>query len=144
MRKAVKNAESDEKRKMKLDFCQSTPLEKILKDHFSDCEECDNDLYAKQYGTYRIIRIKEAVETFLKCGDYSKGIDRIKCANPHWGHEYFRPFVASLKGGCKSWYLCPTCDPQDVGSAGEDRISKSLLTRKGSCFSRSTSQKTCS
>jgi hypothetical protein len=90
------------------------------------------------------IRIKEAVEKFLKCRDYSKGIARIKYANPHCGHDYFRPFVALLKGTCKSWYLCPRCDPQDVGSAGEDRMSKSLLIRKDFCFSRNTSHKMCS
>jgi hypothetical protein len=28
------------------------------------------DHYAKEYGKYRIIRIKEAVEKFLECGDY--------------------------------------------------------------------------
>ncbi len=72
-------------------------VQKILKEHFSDFEERYNDLYAKQYGKYRIIRIKEAVEKFLECGDYSKGIARIKCTNPDCNHQYFRPFVASLK-----------------------------------------------
>jgi len=43
-------------------------IQKILKDHFSDFEECYDDLYAKQYGKYRIIHIKEAVEKFLECG----------------------------------------------------------------------------
>jgi hypothetical protein len=53
--------------------------------------------------------------------------------------EYFRPFVASLKGTCKSWYLYPSCDPNDVGSADKDRMSESLLARNDSCLSRSTS-----
>ena len=74
----------------------------------------------------------------VECGDYSKGIARIKCTNPECGYEFFRPF------SCKSWYLCPSCDPQDVGSAGEDRMSKSLLIRKDFCFSRNIFQKTCS
>ncbi len=47
----------------------------------SNFEEQYDELYAKQYGKYRIIRIKEAVENFLECGDYSKGIARIKCTN---------------------------------------------------------------
>jgi len=47
----------------------------------SDFEEQYDELYAKQYGKYRIIRIKEAVEKLLECGDYSKGIARIKCTN---------------------------------------------------------------
>jgi len=91
-------------------FHQPYVIQKILKDHFSDFEECYDDLYAKQYGKYRIIRIKEAVENFLECGDYSKGIARIKCANPHCGHEYFRPFAAKAEIACKSWYLCPSCN----------------------------------
>jgi len=119
-------------------------IQKILKDHFSDFEECYDDLYTKQYGKYRIIRIKEAVEKFLECEDYSKGIARIKCANPHCGHEYFRPFAAKAEIACKSWYLCPSCDLQDVGSADENRMSRSLPTRKDSCFSPNISQKRCS
>jgi len=114
-------------------------IQEILQDHFKSFEENYDTQYSKKYGKYRIIHIKETVERFIECGDYSKGIARIKCTNTHCKHEYFRPFIASLKGACKSWYLCPSCDPQDVGSAGEDRMSKSLLTRKGFCFSRSTS-----
>ena len=83
-------------------------MQKIFQYHFSDFEDRYDDLYAKQYGKYRIIRIKEAVEKFLECGDYLKGIARIKCTNPRCGHEFFRPFVASLKEACKSWYLCPS------------------------------------
>ena len=49
-------------------------IQKIFRDHFSDFEEHYDDLYAKEYDKYRIIRIKEAVEKFLECGDYSKGI----------------------------------------------------------------------
>ena len=74
-----------------------------MADHFSDFEERYDELYAKEYGKYRIIRIKEAVEKFLECGDYSKGVARIKCTNPDCKYEYFRPF------SCKSWYLCPSC-----------------------------------
>jgi hypothetical protein len=47
--------------------------------------------------------MKETVERFIECGDYSKSIARIKCTNPNCGHEYFRPFVASLKEACKSY-----------------------------------------
>ena len=76
----------------------------------SDFEECYDELYAKEYGKYRIIRIKEAVEKFLECGDYSKGIARIKCTNPECKYEYYRPFAAKAEVACKSWYLCPSCN----------------------------------
>ena len=67
-------------------------IQRVLKDHFPDFEKNYDDHHADKYGKYRIIRIKEAVEKFLECGDYSKGVARIKCTNPQCGYEYFRPF----------------------------------------------------
>ncbi len=93
----------------------------------SDFEEHYDDLYAKQYGKYRIIRIKEAVENFLECGDYSKGIARIKCTNHNCDHEYFRPFVASLKEACKTWYLCPSCHQKRILLFSEHMANDVLL-----------------
>ena len=43
-------------------------LQQIFKDHF------DDEKYAGTYGNYRIDRISEVVEDFLKCRDYSKGL----------------------------------------------------------------------
>jgi hypothetical protein len=79
-------------------------IQEILHDHFKSFEENYDAQYSEKYGKYRIIRIKEAVEKFIDCGDYSKGVARIKCTNPDCDHEYFRPF------SCKSWYLCPSCN----------------------------------
>jgi hypothetical protein len=42
-------------------------------------------------------------QRFETCGDYTKGIARIKCSNPECRLEYFRPF------SCKGFYLCPSC-----------------------------------
>ncbi len=94
-------------------------IQKIIKDHFSDFEKRYDDHYADKYGKYRIIRIKEAVEKFLECGDYKKGIARIKCTNPDCDHEYFRPF------SCKGWYLCPAA------------------IKRGCYYSQNTYQKMC-
>ena len=96
-------------------------IQKILKDHFSDFEEHYDDLYAKQYGKYRIIRIKEAVEKFLECGDYSKGIARIKCTSLRCDHEFFRPF------SCKTWYLCPSCHQKRILLFSEHMANDVLL-----------------
>ena len=71
-------------------------------------EECYEERYAKTYGSFRIIRIKEAVLNVLDCGDYTKGIARIQCTNPECKHEYFRPF------SCKTWYLCPSCHQKRI------------------------------
>ena len=97
-------------------------IQKIFQDHFSDFEKHYDDHYAKQYGKYRIIRIKQAVEKFIECGDYSKGIARIKCTNPNCGHEYFRPF------SCKSWYLCPSCNQKRLQLFSE-HLSENVLLR---------------
>ena len=102
-------------------------IQKILQDHFSDFEERYDELYAKEYGKYRIIRIKEAVEKFIECGDYSKGIARIKCTNHNCDHEYFRPFVASLKEACKTWYLCPSCHQKRILLFSEHMANDVLL-----------------
>ncbi|KKM69790.1 hypothetical protein LCGC14_1447260 [marine sediment metagenome] len=96
-------------------------IQEILQDHFSDFEEQYDDHYAKQYGKYRIIRIKEAVEKFLECGDYSKGIARIKCTNHNCDHEYFRPF------SCKTWYLCPSCHQKRILLFSEHMANDVLL-----------------
>jgi hypothetical protein len=42
-------------------------------------------------GRFRLERITKAVERFLACGDYRRGMARIKCTNPDCGLEYFRP-----------------------------------------------------
>ena len=85
-------------------------IREILQDHFDAFEENYETKYSEKYGTYRIIRIKETVERFIECGDYSKGIARIKCTNSHCKYEYFRPFAACAEIACKSWYLCPSCN----------------------------------
>lgn len=57
-------------------------IQEILQDHLSAFEESYEHKYSKKYGKYKIIRIKESVERLIECGDYSKGIARIKCTNP--------------------------------------------------------------
>ena len=48
--------------------------------------------YSVKHGKYRIIHIKETVERFIECGDFSKGIARIKCTNmtcpQNWSKYY--------------------------------------------------------
>ena len=56
-------------------------IQEILHDHFKSFEKNYDTQYSKKYGKYRIIHIKETVERFIECGDYSKGIARIKCKN---------------------------------------------------------------
>jgi hypothetical protein len=53
-------------------------LQTIFKKHFDDFKEQYNEKYAKIYGTYRLDRITEVVEEFIKCGDYKEGQDMSK------------------------------------------------------------------
>ena len=58
-------------------------IQEILHDHFKSFEKNYDAKYSEKYSKYRIMRIKEAVEKFIECGDYSKGIARIHCTNPN-------------------------------------------------------------
>ena len=58
---------------------------------------------------------------FIECGDYSKGIARIKCTNHNCDHEYFRPF------SCKTWYLCPSCHQKKILLFSEHMANDVLL-----------------
>ncbi len=102
-------------------------IQEILQNHFKSFEENYDTQYSGKYGKYRIIRIKETVERFIECGDYLKGMARIKCTNPHCGHEYFRPFVASLKYACKAFYLCPSCSQKRTLVFSENMANDVLL-----------------
>jgi len=48
--------------------------------------------FAKRLGRFRLKRLSSAVQRFLDCGDYTKGIARIRCTKPGRKAKYFRPF----------------------------------------------------
>ena len=78
-------------------------MQEIFKDHFDDFAGRYEDKYSNEYGKFRIERITEVVEEFIKCGGYKEGLARIKCTNPDCDHDYFVPL------SCKGFYLCPSC-----------------------------------
>jgi len=84
-----------------------------LTDHFEE--------FAKRLGRFRLQRISHAVEAFLGCGDYSRGLARIKCTNPECTSEYFRPF------SCKVFHLCPSCSQKRTLLFGEYMNERLLL-----------------
>ena len=106
-------------------------IQEILQDHFKSFEENYDTQYSGKYGKYRIIRIKEAVEKFIECGDYSKGVAGIKCTNPDCDHEYFRPFAAKAEVACKSWYLCPSSNQKRLLLFSE-HLSENVLLKDAS------------
>ena len=78
-------------------------LHEIVDRHYQEfIAQCEQK-YRETYGDYRFDRIERVIGQFRECGDFTKGIARIRCTNPECGHDYFRPF------SCKSFYLCPSC-----------------------------------
>ena len=96
-------------------------LQTIFKKHFNDFKEQYDEKYAKTYGNYRLPRITEACEEFVKCGDYKEGVARVKCLNPDCGHDYFVPL------SCLSFYLCPSCHQKRILLFGEQMANEVLL-----------------
>jgi hypothetical protein len=78
-------------------------LQRLFRTHFQDFAASYDAHYARRLGRSRLPRITRAVERFLQCGDYTKGIARILCTNPGCQAEYFRPF------SCRVFQLCPSC-----------------------------------
>ena len=90
-------------------------LQRIFKDHFEELKDQYAERYAIIYGNFRLDRITEVVEEFLKCGDFKEGVARVKCRNPDCGHDYFIPL------SCLSFYAGRSaslhCSPMQPGAA---------------------------
>jgi hypothetical protein len=81
----------------------ASSLQRLFRSHFPEFAARYDVDYARRLGRSRLQRITKAVERFLECGDYTKGVARIGCTNPDCRTEYFRPF------SCKVFHLCPSC-----------------------------------
>ena len=71
-------------------------LQRFFRAHFSELVARYEAEFAKRLGRFRLERIAKAVERFLACGHYRRGIARIQCANPRCQAECFRPFSYSV------------------------------------------------
>ena len=80
-----------------------------------------NEKYTGTYGNYRIDRITEVVEDFLKCGDFKEGEARVKYQNKDCNHDYFVPL------SCLSFYLCPFCHQKRTLLFGEHIANEVML-----------------
>ena len=70
----------------------TSSLQRLFRAHLPEIHGRYDAEFAARLGKYRRERIANSVERFLDCGDYSKGIARIKCTNPECTSEYFRAF----------------------------------------------------
>ena len=57
-------------------------LQRLFRAHFAQLVARYEAEFAKRLGKFRLERITKAVERFRACGDYRRGIARIKCTNP--------------------------------------------------------------
>jgi hypothetical protein len=91
----------------------TSSLQRLFKTHFPDLVARYEAEFAERLGKFRLQRISKAVEAFLQCGDYSRGLARIVCTSPDCDEEYFRPF------SCKVFHLCPSCSQKRTLLLGE-------------------------
>jgi hypothetical protein len=99
----------------------TSSLQRLFRAHLPELLGRYDAEFASRLGTYPRERIAKSVERFLDCGDYSKGIARIKCTNPECTSEYFRPF------SCKVFHLCPSCSQKRTLLFGEYMNERLLL-----------------
>ena len=69
----------------------TSSLQRLFKAHFPELVARSEDEFARRLGKFRLERISKAVERFFACGDYRRGVARIRCTNPRCRAEYFRP-----------------------------------------------------
>ena len=69
-------------------------LRLIFHDHFPAFAQSCDSLYAQDYGTFRLERISHVAERFESCGDYTKGIARIRGHGIPW-HSVPKPRMRS-------------------------------------------------
>ena len=56
----------------------TSSLQGLFRSHFEDISARYETDYARRLGRFRLERISTAVERFLDCGDYTKGVARIR------------------------------------------------------------------
>jgi len=96
---------------------ESSPLWKLLSEHFNSFVNNYKEKFEKKYGYFREV-VNHVVEEYLSCGDLKKGFARVKC--PDCKHEYL------LAYSCKSRWLCPSCQAKKVIQFG-DHLKNNVL-----------------
>jgi len=108
----------------------ASSLQRLFRAHFTELVTRYEDEFAKRLGKFRLERITKAVERFIGCGDYRRGVARIQCTNPDCRAEYFRPFSCSVFHplGGPLHRLCPSCSQKRTLLLGE-YMNEQLLLR---------------
>jgi hypothetical protein len=97
-------------------------LQTIFRRHLAAFADAYEALYNSHYGRYRLPRIQQVAEAFIRCGDPRFGVARLQCSNPECRAETFRPF------SCQRYTLCPSCSQKRTLLFAEF-LSRRLLLR---------------
>ena len=62
----------------------TSSLQRLFRTHFLDLHARYEADFAKRLGRFRLERISSAVRRFMDCGDYTKGIARIRGRGTPW------------------------------------------------------------
>jgi len=81
---------------------ETTPLYKIVEDHYDDFKYNYDTKYSSKYGFFRP-EISKEVEKYTECGIYNFGVARVVCQNKDCSETFFVPFF------CRSAHFCPSC-----------------------------------
>ena len=81
---------------------ETTPLYKIVEDHYVDFKYNYDTKYSSKYGFFRP-EISKEVEKYTECGIYNFGVARVVCQNKDCSETFFVPF------SCRSAHFCPSC-----------------------------------
>lgn len=79
---------------------QSSPLYRLLQDHFEELAGAYEERFEHLYGPWRPV-VREVVEKYLDCGNLELGFARVRCEE--CGAEFLVAF------SCKCRYFCPSC-----------------------------------
>ncbi len=84
---------------------ESSPLYKLLADHFPRFVLDYDDKYSRGHGFLRSV-VSEVVGAYLKCGDLKEGFARVRCPECH--HEFLLTF------SCRGRWFFPSCHAKKV------------------------------
>ncbi len=79
---------------------QTSPLFRLVSDHFRAFHAAYEERFAETYGDWRPV-VREVADKFLECGVLDHGFARVRCGA--CTHEYLLAF------SCKARYFCPSC-----------------------------------
>ncbi|MBN1523022.1 MAG: hypothetical protein JW904_00955 [Spirochaetales bacterium] len=67
---------------------QQNVIQWLFRNSYARFEAVYEELYAVEYGKFRLPVIQRAAEAFRLCGDWQEGVARIRCGD--FGYDFFQ------------------------------------------------------